>query len=175
MKLAKKWYFKAKIKEKKHQLWDREFTKKFLGEQREGLRIEYDRINEKLDGMKRRVCDELYELIYSDSDASVEIRTAPLSPDEINTLKHKKTKESRYHTVLKQDPDKTILESFAKEIEQIEPDVKQLKDQMQQLTERIEGPLIDPSDPSGTDQSLNGSSEDLRTLINLLTNHLKSL
>lgn len=172
MKITKKWYFYKKIQEKKKQLWDREFTKKFLGEQREGIRIEYDRLNEQLDAAKRRLCAEKYELVYSESGDKVEIRNAPISADEIEGLDTKKSEKSRFHKIVKEDPDKTIVTNLEEKIKQLSPDVEQLKTQMQQLTQRIEGPL---TDENGVDHSLNGSSSDLRTVIDLLRNHMKSL
>lgn len=172
MKLLKKWYFYKKIQEKKRQLWDREFTRAFLSEQREGMRIEYDRSNESLDAAKRRLCQEKYEVIYSESGDKVDVKTVPISADEIESLPTKKTKESRYHKVLKEDPDKTIIENLENTIKKISPDVEQLKKQIGQLDQRIEGPL---RDENGVDHSLNGSSEDLVTVINLLKNHIKNL
>lgn len=172
MKLFKKWYFHKKIQEKKKQLWDREFTKRFLGEQREGMRIEYDRLNEQLDAAKRRLCQEKYEVIYSESGDKVDVRTVPISPDEIESLETKKNEKSRYHKVVKEDPDKTIIENLEAKIVQLSPDVEQLKAQIQQITTRIEGPL---RDEQGNDHSLNGSSDDLRTVIKLLKDHIKSL
>lgn len=172
MKLSKWWYFTKKIREKRTQIWDREFTKRFLSESREGLRIEYDRLNEELHAAQRRLVAELYKVIESEYGTEMDIRTIAITAEEIEKLPTEKTKDTRYYKVVKQDPDKTIVETLTKQIERMKPDVAQLQEQMQALTQRIEGPL---KDDQGIDHSLNASMDDLRTVIKLLQDHRKNL
>lgn len=175
MKLRKWWYFHKKIQEKRQQIWDREFTREVLLQQREGMRVEYDRIKEQVDAANRRICEEKYEVFYSESGDKVDIRTVPITAEEIESLPTKKSDKSRYHKKLKEDPDKTILENLTKTVEKLTPDLKQLEDQMLQIEQRVEGPLIHPDDPSKTDNSLNGSAEGLYSLIDMLKKHMKNL
>lgn len=172
MKIQKWVYFTRKIWEKQGQLWDREFTKRMLGESREGLRIEYDRIKEQSDAAHRRLCAELYKVIDGPGGTEVDVRTLPLSPADIAKLPDAMTEESRFYKVAKADPDKTIVEQMEKKLIALQPDLDQLATQMNAISQRIEGPL---RNEQGMDQSLNATMDDLRTVIGLLVTHRKHL
>lgn len=173
MKIFKKLHFTLKIWEKKRQLWDREFTKRFLNQEREGLRIEYDRLKEQLDAAQRRLMAELYEVFDGPEKHKMDIRTLPLPPEDIAALPdNEPTDQSRFFKVEKQDPDKTMVEQLTKKVAQVKPDVQQLETQMKNISLRVEGPL---KDDQGQDHSLNGSMDDMRTLINLLRTHRREL
>ncbi len=176
MKIMKWVYFTRKIWEKQGQLWDREFTKRILGESREGLRIEYDRLKEQVDAAQRRLCVELYTVIDGPGGNEVDIRTLPLSPTDIEQLPTAATEESRFYKVAKPDPDKTIVEQMQKKLATLQPDLQQLANKMQEIAKRIEGPLV-MTDQSGQqrDYSLNAEMGDFHTIINLLRVHRKNL
>lgn len=176
MKLFKKMYFSKVIRQKTQQVWDAEFKKRYLGEIREGIRIEYDRVKELLDGINRRLCMEKYLVMYT-GDAQgaiteVDVKSLPLSPVEIEALPTMATVGQRYYKVEKKDVDQKIIEGLNTQAVQLAKQVEGMEANLKNINQRIEGPLFDEQ---GNDQSLNGTIDGLMTLISILKQHKKSL
>lgn len=176
MKLIKWLYFTAKIREKRQEIWDKEFQKRYFSEIREGFRVEYDRLKELLDGVTRRICLEKYIVFYTgdseQGDYEYDIKQLPLSPEEIEALPEKRTEGNRYYKVPRIAVDAKVIEPLEKQAAQLKEQVDQLANNMKSMTVGIEGPLMSPE---GKDQSLNGTIDGLYTLIKILKQHRKSL
>lgn len=170
--MNKKKYYRNQVSRNMEKMWDLEFTKKYLLEVREGIRLEYERQKETLDAYKRRLLKEKYEVFNAEDKSKSDVLLLPITPEEIENLPLEATTGIAFYKKLLPNPDDTICQNMQAGIDKITPDLNQLIEQMKSIDGRIKGPMMDNQ---GQDHSIEGQMANIMTIVKLLKEHIKSL
>lgn len=150
LRWRKKRHCKRKMRVIEMKIWDLEFLKEKLLNMREGFRVEYDLIKEKVDASQRRMYGEMYEFWYSASGDKVDIRELPIMPADIPNLPDTQgdTKDFRFFKTKRENSNNETVEAMKNYLDGAMADLEQLKKQMYGLDGQIhnEGGVVEQMD-----------------------------
>lgn len=133
----KRTFFHNQIKGTEAKIWQQQFLKFQIWQVRGELREKFDWLRERIDGAIRQMAEIKYTFIYSEGDNEVKVMDMPLPPRELEVLPDKATPPHRYHKVPKKDIDKTKLEELKRIVDRRQPDLDNMKTQLQQIDGQV--------------------------------------
>lgn len=161
----KKSHIRGALFKSENKIWENEFLKHQIWEVRGSMREQYDWLRERVEGAIRRIAENKWQFFYSESGDEVKVMDMPLPPRELASLPDKPTKPHRFHKKERAfNSDKeakdavTTIEELERVVEKREPDLKQQKQQLQGIDQKV----------AEIDGAINGTYELKKNLLSML-------
>ncbi len=161
---AKRNHLRGKIVIIQKKIWDLEFLRGKLKAMREGFRVEYDALKERLDAASRRLYGEQYQFFYVASNDEIKPTDLPIMVSDIPKLPdvREDTKDFRFYKKPKLNVDKDVCDNLQSYLDKHSEDLEQLRKQLEGLDGQIEG-------SGGVLELIEGN----RTIITLLKDEIR--